>query len=307
MTLEQPTPSSPSIGIWGPTKAGKTSYIAALKIALDSYAKGWRIWAGTTETERFLETQWSEMAQGKFPAPTDFTAPSTYNFQIYKKDTFLGTNGQYHNIFVFDAAGRFISEPDNPYGYFEKLAQCQGILLMIDPEIERNLGQPRPTESNEPYHKLLIRLLHRLRERRTGEGDLDINLAFCITKIDLDPHWEYRETPKEYLGEILGNIAMNGIMPFCKPERTGFFATSVAGRYFTPEGVSKPNTSLEGGIECIADLTKWQPYKLLDPLFWLFDRLESEKNANQKDPIKRMLRTWLREKNYKEDTGHGKS
>lgn len=288
----------PSIGIWGPTRSGKTTYLAGLKMAIDKYAKKWRIWPVNNEAKIFFETNHADLVHGILPTSTEVTAPTAYEFEFYRPDSFMGSNGRYHRVTIFDAAGGHITDPSDKYGFFARLAQCRGLLLMVDPEdLHSEQGQPGPFDSTETYYRLLLRLAMRLGETlKTKRGTLNINFAFCLSKMDQDRHWKYHLDPGTYMRHILGETAMDGILSYCEPSQTRFFSISVAGRYKV-NGFERPNITSSGGQECIADIRQWQPYQLLDPLFWLFDQLEEEQNARL--PFwQRQLRALIREKNY---------
>lgn len=288
----------PQIGIWGPTAAGKTTYLSGLKLAIDVFQQNLKFWAINEPAQQFIEVNAAKIAEGRFPRSTDYAQPENYIFRIYREDGgLLGNPNESHEINLIDAAGALILDAGDPKGYFAKLRQCAGLLIMIDPEQKRRLQEG---EEGETYFSTLHRLLHRLGEtRRTESGRLDIHLAFCITKSDLNPHWDHRKEPAKYLEQLLGRPAYNGIINYCTSSKV--FAVSVAGRYKTKEGTVLPNLTFDkNGIPQIADLSQWKPYNVIQPLLWLFDQIDADLESNQSS-LSKMKRRFTRKPYYYED------
>lgn len=283
--------TTPTIGIWGPVASGKTTYLAGLYLAFHTFAREWKMRAGKNDDDakQFIETNAAKLDKGLFPSSTEDAAHKTYSFRLFRQDSFLGLNGRYHEIKLIDAAGNLMYNSRYTDDYFTTLSQSQGILLMIDPDT---------THMGESYFTLLQRLFHRLDESRLNQGVLDINVAFCLTKIDQDYYWEKREDPKKLLKDILGQTTFNTITNYFSPENMAFFAISVVGRYKTDSGEERPNIAQEGGGYRIANFRKWEPYNMLDPLFWLFDRIEIERDSRL-IWWRRWLRRAMRRPNYR--------
>jgi hypothetical protein len=295
--------TQPDIAVWGPTAAGKTTYLAGLLLALSMFAPEWSMFAGKGDekAERFMEVTSGDIAEGHFPRPTARERPLMYTFRLWRKDSGLGRTGRYHEIGVIDAAGELILDAEDKTGYFETLRQCRGILCMVDPEISRQRGQPSPADERyQSYFALVNRLFNQLvrDDRLASDGKLDISLAFCLTKMDLDEHWPHRGQPEEYMQDILGAPTFNRILSVCARNKLKFFATSVVGVYKATGGETRPNIEPAGDHSIIADLSQWKPYKVLDPLFWLFDQIERSRDAAL-PAWRRTLRSALREPNYR--------
>lgn len=299
------------IGIWGPTKAGKTTYLAGLLWAIDKFAPGWQIWPaeGDRATEDFFLRYSSSFANGVFPPSTPQDRPFIYNFRMsYKDNNGFGRVGRYHEITVLDVAGEYMNRADDPIGYYKKLRKCKGILCMIDPEISQHNGQPVPVASaktEDSYISLLIRMGIELHQENGLASDFTLNklFAFTLTKMDLDQHWPYRQTPQAYMYRVLGEAGYNRLIKMTNPQRREFFAISVVGQYRTLSGEERPNIEDAGNDSCrIADLSQWTPYKLLDPLFWLFDKIEAEESSRL--PFwRRIIRERMRVPCYRPSNG----
>jgi GTPase SAR1 family protein len=290
---------TPQIGIWGPTEAGKTTYLAGLKLAIDLFQPRMKLWAVDTPAKQFIEVNSARIAQGIFPRSTDYKVPERYTFRIYQeRSTFLNLKQvtEYHELSLLDASGHLILDPDDPKGYFTTLQGSAGILVMIDPT---KSGSLQPGKESESYFSVLHRLIHRLAETRlTASGKLDTHLAICITKSDLDPHWEHRDDPAEHLEHLLGKPTYRGLMNYCESARV--FSISVVGRYRTSSGLLLPNVAEEpDGARRIADLDQWQPLNVLDPLFWLFDQIDNDL-ARGLSPLQRTVRRMGKQPNYRE-------
>jgi len=298
------TTTRPQISLWGASGVGKTSYLAGSLLAVEKFhSPQWKLRSGGTPeeekaTNEFFNFEMTKLVQGITPEATVMAPPNKYVFQFIQQGNFWGTNGRYHEITMVDAAGVLteIKVGEDDKGYFAELCQSQGILMLIDPELrEENNTLFASQNATMTYYELVTRMLQHLKEAHPDKLTLDIPLAMCLTKIDQPVHWIYRDRPEVYLREILGDIPFNKITSAFK--NVSYFAVSVAGLYQEPvTGEWIPN--IDPNIDKIIDIKYWQPYKVLDPLSWLFDHLETQKN-HRLTWWRRLLRKKLREANLK--------
>lgn len=300
----------PKIAVWGATGVGKTTYLAGAMLAVNTFCSPtWKMQAGGEKEERnktfdFITFEMDRLAGGKPPQATPPGEPSEYVFQFIQEGNLMGTRGRFHEVGLVDTAGGNIEasiDDDKPgYGYFEMLCQSQGILMLIDPELKDENGVPMPQKSsteNISYYVLINLLIQHLQDTKRNSLTLDIPLAICLTKIDKADHWPYRERPAEYTEEILGRAAFQQIVTSFNPRKINYFAVSVAGLYQNPRnGEYVPNIDEHG--EKLHNFRQWRPYQILDPLFWLLDQIEAQRNSRL-SWWRRALRNKLREANYR--------
>jgi len=297
-----PTNSRPQISVWGASQVGKTTYLAGSLLAVNTfYSPQWKLMPGGEKEERdktydFVTYEMDKLQNGLMPEATAVEPPKKYVFQFVQQGNFLGTTGRYHEITMLDAAGGLTeAKTGSDEGYFAELCQSQGILMLVDPELREENGVEIAQNATMTYFSLVNRMLQYLQEIHTGSLTLNIPLAMCLTKIDQSGHWTYRENPKAYLEQILGKATFNQITSVFT--NINYFAVSVAGFYEDPmTGQWLPN--IDPSTNKIKNFRVWTPYKVLDPLLWLFDQLETERNRNL-IWWRRSLRARLRETSLK--------
>lgn len=286
--------SQPRIGLWGWYNSGKTAYLIALYRDIAIHKKQWRMYPTDDRSERFIENNACRFLPGGYlPGSTGTTEVHNYEFQMVKNAGLWGQRD--YRLTVIDAQGRHISRPADTVGYFGALQQCQGIMCLIDPVFVKSGGVHRPVsygDSGEPqsYLELLERLFRKIALAGLDEHRrLRANIAFCVSKIDLETHWQQRDENAigKHCKEIIGEQAFQLIENHCAPGRRKFFAISAVGRYEAPivspsaarRTESRPNLEPAGDTSRIADIEQWQPYGLIRPIEWLFQRIEKDQAA----------------------------
>jgi hypothetical protein len=140
-------------------------------------------------------------------------------------------------------------------------------------------------------------LIKHLQSTHARGAQLDMPIAICLTKMDQDEHWRYLKRPESYLQELLGAATFNlldSIFP-----RKGFFGVSIVGRYKDPKtGEERSNLDTRPEHNHLIDRKNWKPENALDPLFWLLDQMERERDSRL-PWWRRALRRAVREPNYK--------
>lgn len=256
------------IGIWGLTGAGKTTYLAALWLAVNNTpSTEWRILA-KNETAKTLFINYSgDLSNGIFPPATDpDTNPVQYDFMLEYK-SYRGRSQRY-NLSLIDAAGQHVLDDNDKYGYFETLQQSSGLILMIDPNpiVEE--------QKKQGYFKPITRLLSKLDNcRNNNSGKIETNIALCATKCDMGKWPNIAGNPQGIFREIMDHFTYNAI-------KTSFssvceFAISSVGLLKTPTGeiISNMDFIIEDNQQRlkIRDMKHWEPMCLLEPIIWLTD------------------------------------
>jgi GTPase SAR1 family protein len=267
------------IGMWGPSAAGKTTYLASLY--LHRKAKGWDIDVLDQEdkdTVGFIDREVSALAKGQFPSATAAGTLRQYRLHITRPvKAFLGRRRNSYTVSMIDISGEdIVSGSSYRDIYFDSLKQCQGLVMLIDPE------EPHGTES--PFGSYFSNLFNLIQQVDSTE----LRLAVCITKVDLDRHWAvvskvsetnregYQENLHDYLKQIIGRSAYEQIEDVFGQHRGRLFAVSSVGRYESVDG-ERPNVVREYGQSADARIIHldnyWQPINIFQPLEWIFDNV----------------------------------
>ena len=312
--------SSPRIGLWGWYNSGKTSYLVALYRDLGIHNKGWRMYPRDIDSEKFIEMRAKELMPGGYLIGSsdliELEERSVeYGFELVANDRLKPRD---YLLTLVDGKGRFTKSPNDVSGYFGELQKCDGIICLIDPEIDASGLLPKPAQFEpgdppESYFELLERLFRKLAMGNlTEKRCLRPHIAFCVNKIDLDEPWQAIKDParnqigmnpiKDYCHRIIGNQATQLIQIHCDPRRINYFALSAVGRYDAPAvdahgrptTINRSNYEPAGDRYRIAALDKWNPIGLMEPLKWLFDRIDDEAHGGRVRNFARGLRPrWL--------------
>ncbi len=212
-------PRTARIGLWGAPQSGKTTFLAALQIAIvnQSNGDGWLITGVDDAASDFLSANTSLMNRRRtFPSATTgirelrwrFVSPTRGGERWWRRFSRATASGQtVFEVQLLDVSGgMFASAPDNSIGFgesslfaeedgldafdepedqdpdnqlLEHLATCDGIVYLFDPVRER--------DSYEFFQRTLEQLARRSYEMgRLNDGRLPHHLAVCVTKFD-DP------------------------------------------------------------------------------------------------------------------------
>lgn len=271
--------SNHRIGMWGTSRSGKTTYLAMLYYQLLS-DPDWDVLAADSASQLFAEQAYFGIFQEQvFPEKT--VQASDYTYYV----TRLARSGQPERTLtlqVHDAAGELFekfhdrarraervqitqatTEPQltarTPQQMFERLRDCDSLMLFIDPLWPQRRGE------HLGYGELLYQLFEELRLYRGGRNNMP-RVALCITKVDgADDLWQESQTldtTRCFRGELpekrtadfcagacpvfklLGRPLMFDRLPGLVPdERVRCFTVSSIGRVQAEAGRWLPNIS----------------------------------------------------------------
>ncbi|GHH72745.1 hypothetical protein GCM10017673_28150 [Streptosporangium violaceochromogenes] len=271
--------SDHSIAIWGAPGSGKTTFLAALNIALILKKGPWRVIGADGPSTDFLIEMTTALSQyQRFPPATGAlghyrwflsrrSEPPRRSWRRRRKPPRAWKIG----LDVLDAPGGFFRAERTGYGtdreeLIDNLAASRGIVFLFDPIRESKDG-----DAFAYLHGVLAELAGRmLADDEFGDGMLPHYLAVCVTKFDElrvletaeklslltpDPDDPYRfprvdDADAEELFEALSAVSAGGnadmVLPalkqFFRPERIKFFVTSSIGFYLDPlRGVFDPD------------------------------------------------------------------
>jgi len=279
------------IGLVGLAASGKTTMLSALQKAMHS--NGWDMhWVDDETRSRFLNN-YNELLQGNYPPGTDL--PEKHNYRFYTRQAakggwipeFLSKRKPEFEMQILDVSGQRYKaldqdifgeqeEEEEEKDIFKQLAQCEGILFLIDPQIT-----PQDLlEEEDPVHLAAV-LMHAFGEIENHRSKPELFVAFCLTKMDLMPqHW-YK--PEEYartdLFEDFGTICSE-IDSFCNPRNGIFhrwFSCSSVGFVGDEivQGESRHQTDENGAS--IQDAGNLKPIGIAEPFEWLLTEIGKNK------------------------------
>jgi hypothetical protein len=244
------------IGMWGSTRAGKTTYLIALYYEVlqrkESEDDRWVMRGKSDAANNLIEDGYKLFVSQNFPQNTLSEADlQPLRFQIVRPGLgqavaiakrvrfrllamfldFLrqisegGSDSTDIEIDLFDPSGELFREPARLMGdidqqaasYRTMLSNSSGLLCMIDPD----------REDNEHYFPLIFRNFVNLSELMNGPGGgpLPIPVAICVTKCDRYP--EAFANPRAFLRERMGLAAFSALTDYCAKRE--FFAVSAIG------------------------------------------------------------------------------
>jgi hypothetical protein len=275
----QPALSDHNISIWGAPGSGKTTFLAALNIALILKEGPWRVIGADGPSRDFLIEMTSALSQHqRFPDAT--LALGHYKWFLSRQPEKKGRSWwfgrkpsprQRIGLDVLDAPGGFYRANRTGSGtdreeLLSNLERSRGIVYLFDPIREFNDG-----DAFNYLHGVLTDLAGRmLAKDRFADDMLPHHLAVCVTKFDElriletaeklgllapdpdDPHG-FPRIDDDYAEELFqqlcgvsatGNAKMvvPALKQFFRPERIKFFVTSSIGFYLDPaKGVYDPD------------------------------------------------------------------
>lgn len=261
---------SASVGIWGSKQAGKTTYLAMLRHAMND--SDWSMKACDRESQTFLEKAYHTIfVNGTFPDPTRVEAARVYSYWFQRPRSYFekvaGSRKTFRVEFV-DASGEWFEGTglgsatygwDDPYSY---LAECQGIVCLLDPI--------RMAREGEAYANLVADALQQVQQHMSldRKAKLPHYVAFALSKADEDEYWSDRTKPESIIKKLVGRNGLNLIKRHCHWRRRQFFAFSAIGRV-----QGKPNYEMHNGRIRIKNRDNIESFHLFDPLKWILEKL----------------------------------
>ncbi|MFC4586681.1 hypothetical protein [Sphaerisporangium corydalis] len=260
-----------SIAIWGAPGSGKTTFLAALNIALILKNGPWRIIGADPGSLDFLKEMTDKLThQRRFPEATSTLSDYRWLLSRRPEEQVKGLLGRRKGspawrigVNVLDAPGRSFGAERTGHGtdreaLIDELALSRGIVYLFDPIRELTDG-----DAFSHLHGVLADLAGRmLAKDEFGDDMLPHYLAVCVTKFDeikvletaeklglLGYPEDVQESPRvddedaeELFRELCaaspsGNarLVLPTLNQFFHPERIKFFVTSSIGFYVDPE------------------------------------------------------------------------
>lgn len=284
-TMSNPAPpttrSLKRIGLWGAPESGKTTFLAALNVAVTRSSTDLLIYGTDDEATEFLAENTSMLtSQRRFPAATQNTRPLSWTMHVpaqravprrFGRQATEPVNLQF-NIDLLDAPGGYFAsmpgagrmadpdlfgddypQPSEPEEVIDHLAGCDGIVFLFDPIREQAEG-----DAYEYFQGTLLRIA----QRRFGQGraataKLPHHLAVCVTKLDapsvyrrakLGGYRTFDENDPYLFPRVHENSAADFFAELCRASDVGNadLVSGAISHFFRPERVKYFITSAIG-------------------------------------------------------------
>lgn len=293
-------------GLWGASGGGKTTYLAALRIAAE--LSGWRMRGVTAADSDFLQEKWQVLyEQQTFPQPT-IGGASRHRWMLSGdvpgRRRFGRGRAAEHVEFMLEfqdvpgAAYRLGHEAtEDMLAHF---MQCDGLVYLFDPVLDH--AATRDGHNLGYFQGVVERLERQLGdENRLANGRLPHHLAVCVSKFDHpavfhraqeqgwinvdgdDPMPRVTDEQaeaffREFICGDLGSRSARLLRTFIDnhfvPERVSYFVMSSIGFYLKGGAFDEldfSNIVREDGVDRIRDDIR--PINVIEPLVLLHRRL----------------------------------
>jgi len=291
---EDAEPAMLRVGIMGCVASGKTTYLAALDIAVARAAGDWSIAPLNAVSEEYLQRYTTKLAREKrLPEATMPGEMHDLSWALTGQESSQPVGGQTQAIShaiqlnLIDAAGEWYNA-GNHTGFLGHIAACNGLLLQFDPR----------QSADGHNHSYLQLFLQALASRNSQErAQLPQYVAVCVTKFDepavfqeavLGGHTSAdgtamsvpvvsSERAAAFFRDLCtrsgdAELFMALLNLYFQPDRIRYFVTSSLGFYISPE-TRKFDISdfrnvarTEYGQEVRGDI---YPINVLEPILWL--------------------------------------
>jgi Double-GTPase 1 len=290
-----------SITLWGAPASGKTTFLAALNVALTRNSE-WTI-RGASESDTYhLSAMTDQFVSGIFPQATMGTEELNFILEGELPARASGKKQRRQErlqvglgLRIIDSSGELFSDGAahrrDSQKLADRMAASTGIALFFDPIREASHG-----DAYSHFHSVAAQLEHRV---ELVDGRLPHRLAVCIAKFDdpavltaaskaghlvtddADPYQFPRvadDRAEKFFEELClrspngrGTLFRDAIRRYFHPSRTRYFATSSAGFYV---GSSLRCNSSDCANVLQADFQQRlrgvpYPINVLEPLAWL--------------------------------------
>ncbi|MGW0811076.1 hypothetical protein [Nonomuraea sp. NPDC002799] len=294
------------ISVWGAPGSGKTTFLAALNIAMMRSTLDWAVVAKSGASSDWLTRMTDQLVRGRdFPEVT--VAPATLDFVLVGPPRTKRRGRFFRRPAVTGPTHVDLSLVDLPGGSFgsapagdlmEDLTVSDGFLFLFDPIREFDSG-----DSFEYFYRVVIALTQRVMASDAAPARLPHRLAVCITKFDdvrvletaerlglltTDPD-DPRQVPRvesESAQELFtalcansasgnGDMLLRMIMQFFRPEHVRFFATSAIGFHVDPVRKTYDPDDFQNVVPTPAGHRirgPVRPINVVEPILWLADQ-----------------------------------
>lgn len=267
-----------NIRIIGPRSSGKTTYLAALAYWPDKKRGGkksnlFKIQAIGDDANELAEKAENIILQGESLAPTPvdesrgIDALPLYQFRIEIKKSFFQKSEQI-DLAVRDYPGEIFNELETGLisalhePFFEEclMADVSGCLIVLTEWCEPNI--------DKSYDRIIKHFIKQIDSRGRMHN---LRLAVAMSKCERGELWAGRLEPEKDLFELYLPNTTKTLRSKITPKNLDFFAISTFGVLHRndPRPNRKDEMGRQGRNSGLREPSKWQPYGMIAPLYWL--------------------------------------
>jgi Putative ATP-dependent DNA helicase recG C-terminal len=306
------------VALWGPPESGKSTFLSGLFIAATRSSAHLLVRGINDNSTDFLIRNTSTLtAQHRFPSPTSeqslswtlqMSVPNRARSRLFRPVP--PTMPFDLRLDLYDPPGRAfagvseaaptrldLGDHEKPLEAVDYLDNCQGLLLLIDPVRERQLGN-----AHEYIYGPLLRMAQR--ERVPAGQRLPHYVAVCVAKFDDPSVFQFarahgflsysdddplilprvhNDEAEQFARELLAEsdvsdfeLLAGALRQYFYPDRIRFFITSAVGFYVGSSGQFREDdyqnvVQLENGAVAIRGPI--HPINVAEPLLWLGRRI----------------------------------
>jgi hypothetical protein len=281
-------PTDKVISVLGLKKAGKTTFLAVLNLALALEESPWRIRPVGKTIKDMSELTTKIFSQGEYPEGTQ--VENRMFFVVEKESTMLGLKpGAQFRLHAADVPGEATEGVAGSAIYHEFYEQhvkgSSGIIFLLDSQQKWLLeGKQTLTENADPYYPLFSTIIDQIQGQTE---DTKPYIVFCVTKVDQvkdqGPYSKfdkegYFEGVEELAEKILGRNTKATIDHAFDSDYVYWLPISATG--FTGEGRDRRSQSVEitkeEGANKIINPREIKPIGVAEALEWILDKLADD-------------------------------
>lgn len=282
-------PTDKVISILGLKKAGKTTFLAVLNLALALEESPWRIRPVGETISEMSELMTKVFAQGEYPEGTREEKPM--GFVVEKEATMLGLKpGAQFRLHAADVPGeatKGVAGAAIYHDFYDRNVKgSSGIMFLLDSQQIWLEGQEISNEKMDPYFPLFSTIINQIQDQT---NDAKPYIVFCITKVD-----QFKFNNEEHLNrfadegyfddietlaeQILGKSTKAIIDHTFDADHIYWLPVSATG--FTIEGKYRKsqenNETNQDGVNRIRNPKDIKPIGVAEALEWVLDNLADD-------------------------------
>lgn len=279
-------PTDKVISILGLKKAGKTTFLSVLNLALALEESPWRIRPVGETIKDMSELTTKIFYQGEYPEQTK--VEKKMSFVVEKDATLLGLKpGALFRLHAADVPGeatKGVAGAALYHDFYDQYVKgSSGIIFLLDSQHIWMEGEQISGKNTDPYYPLFSTIIDQI------QGQLENikpYIVFCVTKVDevigqgpnskFDTDGNFEEV-EELAEHILGKNTKARIDHAFDADRVYWLPVSATG--FTGKGrdrKSQSEKSTTEGVNRIRNPKDIRPIGVAESLEWILDRLAED-------------------------------
>jgi hypothetical protein len=276
-------PTDKVISILGLKKAGKTTFLAVLNLALALEESPWRIRPVGQTIKDMSELTQKIFSEGIYPPQT--MEENKMFFVVEKEATMLGMKpGAQFRLHAADVPGEATKGVAGSTIYHEfydeHVKGSSGIIFLLDSQHKWMEGEQALSENADPYYPLFSTIIDQIQGQTE---DAKPYIVFCVTKLDQVPGQGpgsgfdkdgYFDGVEDLAAQILGKNTKARIDHAFDSDFVNWLAVSATG--FTGEGKDRKSQSIEGDVNRIRNPKDIKPIGVAEALEWILDKLADD-------------------------------